>query len=146
MPLRFKHRIVEHLKHAAYRPSRPDAIAEAIRVGGDDHDAFDEAISMLVDAKTVVIGKDGLLRLPPYPDELTGAPLAKAAIARYAAVFEQGRRDGTLAFEGTPEDAATALLALLEGLQVLARARRNHASFRRAAATFIDSITARGRS
>lgn len=63
------------------------------------------------------------------------------AIDRYARVFEQGEREGTLRVSGGAADAAAGLLALLEGLQVLARAKRDHALFRRAATAFIDALT-----
>ncbi|MEO1128816.1 MAG: helix-turn-helix domain-containing protein [Planctomycetota bacterium] len=63
------------------------------------------------------------------------------SIERYAEVFEQGTREQSLRFEGTASDAAAAFLALLEGLQVLARARGDHALFGRAAQSYIESIT-----
>ncbi|MFG0259116.1 MAG: TetR/AcrR family transcriptional regulator [Phycisphaerales bacterium JB041] len=66
---------------------------------------------------------------------------ASRAIDRFARVFEQGRDDGLLAFEGEANDAAAAFLALLEGLQVLARAKRDHNMFERAAKSYIESIT-----
>lgn len=62
-------------------------------------------------------------------------------IDRYARVFEQGEREGSLQFEGSPGDAAAAFLALLEGLQVLARAKRDHEMFRRAARSYVESIS-----
>lgn len=64
------------------------------------------------------------------------------SIDRYARVFEQGRREGTLLVEASPPDAAAAFLALLEGLQVLARAKRDHALFARAMRSYIDAVTA----
>ena len=67
---------------------------------------------------------------------------ASLAIDRYARVFEQGKREKTLKFEGDPVDAAAAFLALLEGLQVLARAKRDFGIFTRAAKSYIDSIRA----
>ena len=66
---------------------------------------------------------------------------AKAAVARFALVFEQGTREGSLEFEGKPENAAMAFFAMLQGLQVLARASKNLSSFLPAALTYIDSIT-----
>lgn len=63
------------------------------------------------------------------------------SIDRFARIFEQGQRDTTLTFEGSPADAAAAFLALLEGLQVLARAKRDHSLFTRAAESYIRSIT-----
>ncbi len=62
------------------------------------------------------------------------------SIDRYARVFEQGQREGTLHFEGTPTDAAAAFLALVEGLQVLSRAKRDLDMFNRAARSYIESI------
>lgn len=63
------------------------------------------------------------------------------SIDRYSRVFEQGQREGSLRFEGSPSDAAAAFLAMAEGLQVLARARRDLGMFSRAASSYIDSIT-----
>jgi TetR/AcrR family transcriptional repressor of nem operon len=74
----------------------------------------------------------------PVRDDLQQA--VDGAIARYASVFEQGAKEGSLHFQGSPHDAATAFLALLEGLQVLARARRDNATFHRAADAFIESL------
>lgn len=62
------------------------------------------------------------------------------SIDRYARVFEQGQREGSLRFDGAPADAAAAFLALVEGLQVLARAKRDLDMFSRAASSYIESI------
>ena len=62
-------------------------------------------------------------------------------IDRFARVFEQGAREESLAFEGAPTDAAAAFLALLEGLQVLARAKRDVELFTNAAMSYIASVT-----
>ena len=66
----------------------------------------------------------------------------RGSIDRYARVFEQGAAENSLRFEGSPSDAAAAFLALLEGLQVLARAKREEDLFRRAADSYIRSVTA----
>ncbi|MEM1331431.1 MAG: TetR/AcrR family transcriptional regulator [Planctomycetota bacterium] len=63
------------------------------------------------------------------------------SIDRYSRVFEQGRREGSLRFEGEPADAAATFLALLEGLQVLARSKRDFDLFSRASTSYIDSVT-----
>lgn len=65
----------------------------------------------------------------------------EATVARFARVFEQGRQEGSLRFEGSPEDASAAFLAMIEGLQVLARARGNADMFTRAASGYIQSFT-----
>lgn len=46
---------------------------------------------------------------------------ANAAIRTFSTIFEQGREEGSLTYEGTPLDAARSFLALLQGLQQLAR-------------------------
>jgi TetR/AcrR family transcriptional repressor of nem operon len=65
----------------------------------------------------------------------------RLALNRYAKVFEEGRNAGTLRFEGSPEHAAAAFLAMLQGLQIVARAQNNYDAFRPAAASYIDSIS-----
>ena len=62
-------------------------------------------------------------------------------IERYAELFDAGRTAGTLDFQGSPHEAATAFLAMLQGLQVLARARNDLGSFLPAATAYIDSIS-----
>jgi len=46
---------------------------------------------------------------------------ANASVRTFAGVFEQGQEEGSLCFEGSPEDAARGFLALMQGLQQLAR-------------------------
>lgn len=65
---------------------------------------------------------------------------AEGAIGRFAMIFAQGRDEGTLVFQGTPEHAATAFFAMLQGLQTLCRAKGDTRAFKKAAATYIDSI------
>ena len=62
-------------------------------------------------------------------------------VARYAPVFEAGRRNGTLDFKGTAEQAGAAFLAMLQGLQVLTRANGDVESFLPTASSYIDSIS-----
>lgn len=65
---------------------------------------------------------------------------AEGAIDRFAMIFRQGRDEGTLAFEGTPAHAAMGFFAMLQGLQTLCRAKGDTRAFKKAAATYIDSI------
>ena len=67
---------------------------------------------------------------------------ASLGIERYAKVFEDGRTVGTLDYNGSPDEAAAAFLAMLQGLQVLARAKADIDSFLPAAVSYIDSISA----
>ena len=64
-------------------------------------------------------------------------------LARHAPVFEAGRQGGTLDFQGTAEDATTAFLAMLQGLQILARAKGDAEAFLPAALCYIDTISAK---
>ena len=66
---------------------------------------------------------------------------AQGAVERFAVVFEQGRRDGTLKFEGEPELAAMSFFAMLQGLQILARTKDDSAAFGKAASAYIDTLT-----
>lgn len=66
---------------------------------------------------------------------------AEGAIGRFAMIFAQGREEGSLSFRGTPEHAATAFFAMLQGLQTLCRTKGEIGAFKEAAATYIDSIT-----
>lgn len=67
---------------------------------------------------------------------------ARLSIQRYADVFEDGRESGALDYKGTAAAAAAAFLAMLQGLQVLARAKGEVDSFLPAAESYIDSISA----
>lgn len=69
---------------------------------------------------------------------------AEGAIGRFAMIFAQGREEGSLEFVGTPEQAAMAFFAMLQGLQTLCRARGEIGAFKKAAAAYIDSIAVEG--
>lgn len=66
---------------------------------------------------------------------------ANGATERFAMIFAQGRDEESLDFEGTPHHAALAFLAMLQGLQSLCRIKGDTRAFKKAAATYIDSIT-----
>jgi len=72
MPLRFSNRILDHLKHSAYRPSLAKVIARDLRVDSNDRHAFDEAIKHAVAEGIIEIGNDDCVRLPTLSDEITG--------------------------------------------------------------------------
>lgn len=46
---------------------------------------------------------------------------AEAALRIFCRIFTQGQEEGSLTFQGKPEDAARGFLALLQGMQQLAR-------------------------
>lgn len=77
---------------------------------------------------------------PEVQDELRTA--IESSIRRFSVIFEQGRAEGSLCFEGKPRDAAAALLAMLQGLQILARAHGNAKLFRAGAAAYVESLVA----
>ena len=72
MPLRFTNRILDHLQHTHYRPSVAKTIARDLDVEVDERPIFDEAIELLANDARIEIGRDELLRLPGYPEEVTG--------------------------------------------------------------------------
>jgi ribonuclease R len=72
MPLRFTHRILEHLAHARYRPSTPKELAHDLAVEPDERDLFEEAVAQLVEDGRLEMGDDGRARLPEYGAEVVG--------------------------------------------------------------------------
>lgn len=77
-----------------------------------------------------------------YSDELKNElqETAGQVIERYEQVFERGRNSGSLTYSGSANEAATAFLAMLQGLQVLARAQCDANSFLPTAFAYIDSL------
>ncbi len=61
-------------------------------------------------------------------------------VSIFAGVFEQGRREDSLAFSGTDEDAAFAFLSFLIGVQTVARSQGGVQSFRQATEVFISAL------
>lgn len=74
----------------------------------------------------------------PAAEELRDA--ADGAVGRFAAIFSQGRKEGSLDFEGSPTHAAMGFFALLQGLQTLCRAKGDPRAYRKATSSYIDSI------
>jgi len=72
MPLRFRHRIIEHLSHEAYRPQTARDIARDLRVESDEREVFDEAIRLLAEERSLEVDAKGMVRLPGAGDEVTG--------------------------------------------------------------------------
>jgi len=72
MPLRYTFRILDHLSHQRYQPSSLKAIAQELRISEEDMPAFKQAMQKLEDENKLHTGKDGLVRLPNYPAEVTG--------------------------------------------------------------------------
>ena len=65
---------------------------------------------------------------------------ANATIDRFSKIFKQGRKDQSLVFGGEPEAAATAFLAMLQGLQVLARTKQQSDVFEKAVESYISAL------
>jgi hypothetical protein len=66
---------------------------------------------------------------------------AVGSISLFTRIFTQGRAEGTLNFAGNPQDAATAFLAMMQGLQTLARAKNDLDSFHRSVESYIETVT-----
>lgn len=66
---------------------------------------------------------------------------AVGSIGLFTRVFTQGRAEGSLNFAGNPEDAATAFLGMMQGLQTLARAKNDLSSYHRSVESYIGTLT-----
>ncbi len=72
MTSRFRQRILDHLRHDAYRPSELREVARQLRVGEEDFTDFESAIDQLLHSGKLEMGADERLRLPVYGDESVG--------------------------------------------------------------------------
>ncbi len=72
MPLRFTHRILEHLAHTNYEPATVKAIARQLGTDPQDREVFREAIDQLREQGRVDITRDELVALPSYGEEVEG--------------------------------------------------------------------------
>ncbi len=70
--------------------------------------------------------------------------MASAAVGRFATVFAQGREEGSLEFDSSPDHAAMGFFAMLQGLQTLCRSSGDNSAFKQAAEAYVDSITRGG--
>jgi TetR/AcrR family transcriptional repressor of nem operon len=59
-----------------------------------------------------------------------------------ASVLESGRKDGTLAFDGEPEQAARSITAAIEGAMLLARLHGRTEQFTSAAQRLLNHYSA----
>ena len=72
MPLRFTHRILEHLAHTNYEPATGKAIARQLGTDPQDRAVFQKAIDQLREQGRVDITRDELVALPSYGEEVEG--------------------------------------------------------------------------
>ena len=47
MPLRYKQRLITHLKHDSYQPADIETLIRDLRIGDDEREAFTEAVNAL---------------------------------------------------------------------------------------------------
>jgi len=107
MPLRFRQRILDHLRHGTYRPAPPDEVARQMQIDEERREAFAEAVAQLAAEGRVTIGDDGRLRLPSYGDEAVGR--LRITIRGFGFLLpEDPRREGDLFIpEGSTGDAVS---------------------------------------
>jgi ribonuclease R len=72
MPIRYRQRILDHLRHDAYRPSIARDVAKQLRIADENLEAFESAVDQLVHSGKLEIGADERLRLPIYGEEAVG--------------------------------------------------------------------------
>ncbi len=73
MPLRFKKRLLAHMKHGSYRPVDIDALAEDLGIDPEEWEEFGNAVWELSQDNQVVYGNDKVVRLPPIGSTLLGS-------------------------------------------------------------------------
>ncbi len=71
MPIRFKQRLIAHLKHDSYTPSDIQTLIRDLRIDEADAEAFKEAVNDLAESGQLVLDKN-LVTLPPIGRELIG--------------------------------------------------------------------------
>lgn len=64
MPLRFKSRLLTHLKHESYIPARLGDVARDLNISSDDLPAFTEAISIFQEQGLLTVASNGQIALP----------------------------------------------------------------------------------
>lgn len=72
MPLRFLHRLLDHLSHEGYRPTTIRNIVKDLRISNEDRQAFDKAVFKAEEDGIIELGRDDCVRLPSLPDEIVG--------------------------------------------------------------------------
>lgn len=68
---RFEKRLLEHIRHEGYSPSRLDSLIADLGIEDDGHDEFRSLVSDLNDRGLVVVSANGLVQLPGIEDKLT---------------------------------------------------------------------------
>ncbi len=105
MPLRFTHRILDHLAHSSYRPSAVKETGRDLRVASEDHGLFLEAIEQLESEGRIEVDQEGRLRLPSYGEEVVGGFRLNARGFGFL-VPDDPRREGDLFIpQGRTRDA-----------------------------------------
>lgn len=72
MPLRYKTRLIRHLRHETYSPATVRILAEDLGVSSEDFDEFAEAVRQLAEVGEVVYGDNQVVTLPPMGKEIIG--------------------------------------------------------------------------
>ncbi|MFO0827211.1 MAG: VacB/RNase II family 3'-5' exoribonuclease [Phycisphaerales bacterium] len=72
MSLRYRGRIIDHLRHPSYRPIPFREVARQMNVADEDLSEFEAAVNDLASDERIQIGDDERLRLPVYGEEATG--------------------------------------------------------------------------
>jgi ribonuclease R len=76
MPLRFKSRLLTHLKHESYTPTRLGDLAKDLNISSDDFADFSAAVQTFANQGLLVVASNGHVMLPTLGDapggEITG--------------------------------------------------------------------------
>ncbi|MDX2117896.1 MAG: ribonuclease R [Planctomycetota bacterium] len=68
MSLRYRKRLLDHLKHEDYIPRRMGDVALELRIPDDERNEFEETVNLLADEGVLVLSSDGKVSLPSLID------------------------------------------------------------------------------
>ncbi|MBL9150145.1 MAG: VacB/RNase II family 3'-5' exoribonuclease [Phycisphaerae bacterium] len=72
MTIRYRRRILDHLRHASYRPVTAREVGRQLNVADEDLEEFEKTVEQLVVAGRLEMAADERLRLPLYGDSVVG--------------------------------------------------------------------------
>lgn len=156
MPLRFKSRVIAHLRDSRYTAVDLERLAQDVGVDDAERDEFETAITQLLDEKQITKAANGRFVLPPIGNEITGR--IKIHPKGFAFLIpEVPNREGDLFIPaGDTLDAATGdiVRAEVHRSRTRSRNRAGQSAFvgevvevlERARSEFVGTLTKQGKS
>ncbi|MCC6677609.1 MAG: VacB/RNase II family 3'-5' exoribonuclease [Phycisphaerales bacterium] len=110
MSLRYKRRLLEHLRHEGYTPRRLADLAEDLGIEESEREEFQQAVEALAAQKLVEIGQGGLVQLPSLANsggEVEGTFRKNARGFGFVTPIAAVREGSIFIPEGETKDALT---------------------------------------